>query len=107
MVSFGSQSHLWSRVTGSVGSSLCSMSGGLQVIDRQVLCGGHVVHQKDFTCSKAFLPVIRPSLSPGLGYCVSLRLRLLNLMLTRIMLCDAQRKCCNAARLLLSVRKAV
>lgn len=79
-------------MTGSVGSSLCSMSGGLQVIDRQVLCGGHVVRQKDPTCSKAFLPVIRPGLSRGLGCCVSLRLQLLNLMLTRIMLCDAQRK---------------
>lgn len=36
-------------MTGSVGSSLCSMSSGLQVIDRQVLCGGHVVRQKDPT----------------------------------------------------------
>lgn len=77
-------------MTGSVGSSLCSMSGGLQVIDRQVSCGGPVVRQKDPTCSTAFLPVIPPGLSLGLGYCVSLRLRLLNLMLTRIMLCDAQ-----------------
>lgn len=93
-------------MTGSVDSSLCSMSGGLQVIDRQVLCGGHVVRQKDPPCSKVFLPVIRPGLSPGLGYCVSLRLQLLNLMLARIMLCDAQRKRCNAARLLLSARKA-
>lgn len=41
-----------------LGSSLCNMSGGLQMIDRQVLCGRHVVRQKDPTCSKAFLPVI-------------------------------------------------
>lgn len=79
-------------MTGSVGSSLCSMTSGLQVIDRQVLCGGHVVRQKDPTCSKAFLPVIRPGLSLGLGYCVFLRVLMLNLMLTRIMLCDAERK---------------
>lgn len=79
-------------MSGSVGSSLCNMSGGLQMIDRQVSCGRHVVHQKDPTYSKAFLPVIRPGLSPGLGSCVSLRLQLLSLMLTRIMLCDGPRK---------------
>lgn len=79
-------------MSGPVGSSLCNMSGGLQMIDRQVLCGKHVVRQKDPTCSKAFLPVIRPGLSPGLGSCVSLRLQLLNLMLARIMLCDGPRK---------------
>lgn len=60
-------------VSGSVDSSLRNMSGGLQMIDRQVLCGSHVVRQKAPTCSKAFLPVIRPGLGPGLGSCPSLR----------------------------------
>ena len=81
-----------SRVTGSVGSSLCSMSGGLQVIDRQVSCGGPVVRQKNPTCSKAFLPVNQPAslVSVLVSGTASLRLQLLILMLTRIMLCDAQ-----------------
>lgn len=68
-----------------------TMSGGLQMIDRQVLCGSHVVRQKAPAYSRAFLPVIRPGLGPGLGSCLSLRPQLLSLMLPRIMLCDGPR----------------
>lgn len=78
-------------MSGSVGSSLCNMSGGLQMIDRQVLCGSHVVRQKTPTCSKAFLPVIRHGLGPGLGSWLSLWLQLVSLMLPGIMLCDGPR----------------
>lgn len=83
-----------SRVSGSVGSSLCNNERWL-ADDRpssgvwqscRAPEGSHM-----FEGLSASHSTWLPGLGPGLGSCVPLRLQLLNLMLARIMLCDGPR----------------